>query len=385
MDDYKDIKELFTPRHDIKASDELRCKVRKALNRNSRVRKTRTWLLGGVGFSTVAAIFLLVFIPSGMSAKEMLSQAIEAIGSAESIKMNVEVRTHAVENFRHIGLDDNFVTHHIDIVKSDSLLRWRIDKGERMAMGNDREIYTWIPALSLGWHINDSDNENVLGYMSALLAPWKILETELDNCVNNCNAEYKVSKTKDEIILTIHSEPQGDFDNPYLLNTSIAESESIRKYVIEAESKRLKTVMISVVSGRRVVPVLKVSDIRYDNSPSEYNYMLPNGIKFVEFDNQPDGLNGLSAEEAASTFLNAFADWDEDVIDKMLERELQHAFYREYYQGAKLCSIGRAFMSGSGNSVFVPYTLKLRDGTSQRHNIALQRTNSGGWVVAGGL
>ena len=113
--------------------------------------------------------------------------------------------------------------------------------------------------------------------------------------------------------------------------------------------------------------------------------MLPNGIKFVEFDNQPDGLNGLSAEEAASTFLNAFADWDEDVIDKMLERELQHAFYREYYQGAKLCSIGRAFMSGSGNSVFVPYTLKLRDGTSQRHNIALQRTNSGGWVVAGGL
>ncbi len=47
--------------------------------------------------------------------------------------------------------------------------------------------------------------------MSALLAPWKILETELDNCVNNCNAEYKVCKTKDEIILTIHSEPQGDF------------------------------------------------------------------------------------------------------------------------------------------------------------------------------
>ena len=63
MDDYKDIKELLTPRHDIKASDELRCKVRKALDRNRRVRKTRTWLLGGVGFSTVAAIILLVFPP----------------------------------------------------------------------------------------------------------------------------------------------------------------------------------------------------------------------------------------------------------------------------------------------------------------------------------
>ena len=46
MDDYKDIKELLTPRHDIKASDELRCKVRKALDRNRLVLNTITWLLG---------------------------------------------------------------------------------------------------------------------------------------------------------------------------------------------------------------------------------------------------------------------------------------------------------------------------------------------------
>lgn len=141
---------------------------------------------------------------------------------------------------------------------------------------------------------------------------------------------------------------------------------------------------VSVVSGKREVVVLKVTDIRY-GVPRENMYLPPNGIRLVEFDDQPDGLRGLSAEEAATTFLSAFADWNEEIIDKMLPREIQNAIYRRHYQGARLDSIGRAFTSGSGNSVFVPYTLRFPDGTSQRHNIALQKTDSGGWVVAGGL
>lgn len=384
MDDYKDIKELLKSRRDIRASDELRRKVSIALDRDRRMRMTRKWLLGGISLSAVAAILILIFIPSGMSAHEILSQTIEAFGNNESIEMNVEVRTRPVENFRYIGLDDNFITHHIEIVHSDSLLKWRIDKGERVAMGNGRDMYTWMPSLKLGWHISGSDNENVLGYMSALLSPGRILETELDNCINNSNAEYKINKTKNEIILTIHVSPQGNFDNPYLLNTSIVESESIRRYVIDAESKRLKSVTVSVVSGKREVIVLKVSDIRYGGL-SENISLLPNDVRFVEFDNQPEGLKGLSAEEAASTFLNAFADWDEDIIDKMLAHEMQRAVYKEHYRGARLDSIGYAFTSGMGNSIFVPYTLKLRDGASQRHNVALQKTDSGGWVVVGGI
>lgn len=384
MDDYKEIKEMLKPRRDIMASNKLRRKVKSAIDNQRRDRIVKQWLFGGVGLGTVAAVLLLVLIPSGMSAKKVLAQAIDAFISAKNIEIVVEIRTRPVENFRYIDLDEDFVTHQIDISKSDSLLRWRVDKGGRVATGNGSDIYTWIPSLNLGWHIEDSDADNILGYMSTLLNPEEILETELDNCIHNSNAEYDLGKNGDEIILTIHAGPQGNFENPYLLNTSIMESKSVRRYIIDYTSKRLKSVSIGVAIGEREVIVLKVSDINY-GVRFENISMLPDSIKFVEFDNQPDGLKCLSAEEAASTLLNAFAEWDEKIIDKMMAREMQDAIYREHYLGARLYSIGRSFTSGSGNSIFVPFALKLRGGTLHRHNIALQKTDSGGWVVVGGL
>ena len=82
--------------------------------------------------------------------------------------------------------------------------------------------------------------------MSTLLTPGKVLETELYNCTSGDGAEYMVNKKGSEIILTVHAAPQGNFENPYLLNTSISESENIRRYVIDADTKRLKSATVSV-------------------------------------------------------------------------------------------------------------------------------------------
>lgn len=383
MEDYREIRELLKPRRDIKASYELRQKVRMALDKQGRNRRLKSWVFGGISLSAVAAVLLLVFIPSGMSAKEILSQAIEAMRNCESIEMVVDIRTRPVENFTYLNPDDEFVTHHIDIAATDSLLSWRVDKGERVAMSDGRDIYTWIPSVKLGLHLSDTDNENVLGFMANLLAPRRILEAELQNCISNSNAEYTVSKSGSEIILTVHAGPQGNFANPYLLNSSISESENVRRYVIDANSKELKSATVGVISGGREVDVLKVLSIDYGGHNS--NMSRPDDIKFVDTENQPVGLEGLSAEEAASAVLNAFTDWDETILDRAMIHEVSDAVYREQFSGARLISVGRSFTSGSGHSTFVPYTLKLRDGTVQRHNIALQRTDSGGWIVVGGL
>lgn len=383
MEDYKEIRELLKPRRDIKASDELRQKVRTALDKKRKNRMLKNWVFGGISLSAVAAVLLLVLIPSGMSAKEILSQAIEAIRNFESVEMVVDVRTRPVENFRYIGIDDEFVTHHIDIAVTDSLLSWRIDKGERVAMSNGKDIYTWIPSVKLGLHLSDTDSENVLGYMANLLTPRRILEAELQNCINNSNAEYTVSKSGSEIILTVHAVAQGNFDNPYLLNSSISESENVRRYIIDANSMELKSATVSVISKGREVNVLKVVSINYDSH--DHNLSRPDDIKFVETENQPVGLKGLNPEEAATAVLNAFTNWDEAILDRAMIHEVSDAAYKEQFSGAKLISIGRSFTSGAGNSTFVPYTLKLRDGSVQRHNIALQKTDSGGWVVVGGL
>ena len=383
MEDYKEIRELLKPRRDIKASDELRRKVRTTLDKKRTNRMLKNWVFGGISLSAVAAVLLLVLIPSGMSAREILSQAIEAMRNYDSIEMVVDVRTRPVENFRYIGLDDEFVTHHIDIVASDSLLNWRIDKGERVALSNGKDIYTWIPSVKLGFHITDTENENVLGYMANLLTPSMILESELQNCISNSDAEYTVSKSESDIVLTVHTAPQGNFENPYLLNSSILESENVRRYVIDVNTKELKSATVSVLSGGREIVVLKVMSINYNDKNNIFP--LPDGIKFVETENLPVGLKGLSAVEAASAILNALSEWNVTILDKVMMHEVSEAAYREQFSGSRLISVGRPFTSGSGNSTFIPYTLKLRDGTVQRHNIALQKTDSGGWVVVGGL
>ena len=384
MDDYKEIKELLKPRREIKASDELRLKVIRAVKRKNRKRVVRNWVFGGISLSAVAAVLLLVFVPSGMSAKEILAEAINALGGTEDIEMIAEVRTRPVENFGYIDVNEDFVTHHIYIADSDSLPRWRIDKGERVATGNGTDIYTWMPALKLGWHLPESEEEKVLGYMATLLTPRKILETELANCIGGKGGEYTVNKSGDDIILTVHTMPQGNFDNPYLLNSSIAESENIRRYVIDAESKRLKSATVSVIAGSREIPVLKITSINYGLHRNDI-CRLSDGIRYVETENRPVGLKDLSAEEAATTILNAFTDWNEAILDKVMMREVSDVTYKENFSGSRLISIGHSFTSGTGNSIFVPYTLELRDGTMQMHNMALQKTDSCGWVVVGGL
>ena len=384
MKDYNDIKILLKPNHDIKASANLRQNIRAALYKEHRKRNFKTWLFGSISLSTVAAVLLFVFSPSGLSAKHLLSQVITALENIESIKMVADIRTRPIENFRYIDLKDDFVKHRIDIVHNNSILKWRIDKEGRIAMSNGHEIYTWIPALGLGWHIDNTDSENVLGYLASLLNPKEILETELRNCQINNGSKYKVTQNGENIILTVHSPAQGTFENPYSLNRSITESESIRKYVIDATTNRLKSASVSVITEKKEIEVLKVDSITYGSGNN--NLFIPNkGVKFVEIKKQQGGLVGLSAEEAASTILNAFENWNEKTLLLVMLPEISENLHREKFKGSKLISIGTAFTSGVGNSIFVPYTLELSDGSIQHHNIALQKIDTGGWIVAGGI
>lgn len=384
MEDYRKIKGMLSPRRDIKASDGLRMKISHALDsdRNRHIRLN--WLIGGISLSGVAALLVLLLVPSGLSAREILAETITALRNASNIDMVVNIRTRSIENFRYIDIHEDFVSHHISIAGVDSLRRWRIDKGDRIAVGGVNGIHTWIPSVAVGMHIEDTSDENILGYLSNLLRPYKILETELANCMNGNDADYKAIRKGDEILLTVHARPQGNFDNPYLLNTSIAESENIRRYVIDAATKKLIRASVSIITEDRETEVLTISSVNYSAGTQDI-YRLPADIRFIETENQPSGLRGFSAEEAAATVLNAFSGWNREILDRVLMPELADKIYREALQDSRLVSVGKAFTSGSGNSIFVPYTLRLRDNTIQRHNIALQKNDSGGWIVVGGI
>lgn len=385
MDDYKDITAMLKPRRDFAASDELRNRIDCTLDSYTRKRKPliRLWSVGAACIAAAALIFIL--IPNGMSAKVILAESLDALLSSEGIEMTVEVRTRPMENFRYIDLAEDFVVHNILIAKSDSSISWRIDKGGRTAMGNSKVIYNWIDRLNIGWRTNNADPKELFGEIAHLLTPEKILESELQNCINNPDARYDVHKKDGEIVLSVYSKPQGDFSNPYMLNASIAESENVRRYVIDSDTGHLKSASVCIINGKRETEILKITDIIYGLPHTDIT-ALPAGVRFVDVAQDTlHGLADLTATEAASAFLNALESWDLNLLEKAIDANSLDAFYSEELKGAVLDSIGHAFTSGAEGNIYVPYTLRLPDGTAKSHNLVLQKRPGSGWIVVGGL
>lgn len=385
MDDYNDIRELLTPRRNIKASKELKKRIDSAIEKKHRTATGLKWLWGGLSTGAIAALVILSLIPKGMSAKDILTSVLHSMHSIHNIEMVVEVRTTPMENFKFINSKNDFVTHKINISQTDSFSTWRVDKGNRVAVGYNKNIYTWITPLDIGWNLPETEPAEVLGYMEKLLSPREILKKELEQCHSDNTAEYTVSKNENnDIVLTIHAKAQGEFENPYMLNTSIAESENIRRYVIDNETMRLKTASVSIIDGKKTIEVLRIVSISY-GLPSANSFSLPAGIRFIEPASNPDGIPGLNAEETATVLLNALSQWDISVINRLIDPAISETMYHEQYSGAELVSVGSPFRSGNENSIFIPATMRLKNGSIVRPTLVLQQNATGRWIAAGGL
>lgn len=149
MEDYNDIKYLLKPRRDFTASDELRKKINSTLDSYT-TNKISFKLIWGISAScVVAASLILILLPSGVSAKQILTQTLNTFLTSEGVEMVVNVRTRPMENFRYINLNEDFVEHHMAATKSDSTLTWRVDKGDRTASGNNSISYNWIEQYNI--------------------------------------------------------------------------------------------------------------------------------------------------------------------------------------------------------------------------------------------
>lgn len=382
MDNYDEIIGHMKPRHEIKASPRLRMRTEALLAKRRRRDASRRWLWW-IGTSVIAAAVMgVLFIPFGMSAKEVLSVALDALRGDTSVEMTVEVRTSPAENFSYIDIGDDFVPHRIISTHFDSVSSWSIDKGGRAAVGIGSQIYCWLKDLKLGWTGYTSPH-SVFEGLEIFISPGTILEAELRQCEAENGAEYTVEKKDGEIHLTVKAEPQGDFANPYLLDSSIKDSKNIRHYVLDAATKLLKSASVSIISDGREIEVLRVSGIKYGNGATVAP--PPADVSFVDVASPSGAFAGLGPEDAAKKILGAFEKWDTSVIYKVIDPELAERSYRDIYEGAVLLKVGEAFRSGEFPGAFVPYVLRIRDGHVKEWNVALRRSADGGWEVDGGI
>lgn len=386
MDDYKDIRNLLKPRRDIKASEAFRKKIEVEMQRREHIDLRWKFVLGGFTLGAVAAILILLFMPSGMSAKEILAKAFYAIRKSSGIEMKVDIRTESRENFEQIIPNAEFVTHSIILLRHDSTTYWYVTKGERSAEKNPNGLYVWITPFNIGWHYTEYEH-NILGYLNILLNPEGIIESELQSAMSESGTNYEVLKRNNEIILTANSMPKGDFTNPYVLNGSVEESENIRRYVLDARNYHLKSSTVSMMVDGKEVEVLRVTDIDY-NPKSKRLPSPPSDITFIEDTETaaPAGIDGLDARETATVLLNALSNWDTDILYKFLYPIEAEEVYRPTYEGSRLLALGHPFKSG-GNPylVFVPYTLRLKNGYVKKFNLVLAKYSDAAWLLDGGL
>lgn len=382
MEDYNDIQEMLRPRRDFKASDALHERIKSTLDERTGGTRRFRWVWLAAASCAAAAVLCLILVPGRLSASDILTEAMESFRKTERVEMALEIRTTPLENFRYISLDADFVPHKVQLMRSDSSMAWRVEKGGRVAAGQGGDTYIWLKNFNIGWHLSDTRPAEVLGYVATLLSPERILEEELDNCIHSQGADYTVARNRSEIILTVKAGAKGDFTNPYMLNSSIEESEHLRRYVIDADTRRLKGASVRALCSGREVEILRITSIEYD-APLDGILARPSSVRFVG--TGPQGIMGLNATEAAMAFLSALESWNDEILGQAVELHSFSTLYREYLQGAVVDSVGYAFTSGDNENSYVPYRLLMSDGSVKRHNLAMRKVPGGGWLVVGGL
>jgi hypothetical protein len=185
---------------------------------------------------------------------------------------------------------------------------------------------------------------------------------------------------------------RGDFSqSDYLLNSSIAESNTLREYRFDKESGRLLDLCISAVlpdGGRSVL--LESTGIAYDEPIDRAIWEVPEGIEWIDLAEPVSGaqLADMTAEEAAARILRAMGPWDKRLLDEALRyygtgvREQLEA----HYGGLAIISAGKALRSGEYPGVFIPCEILLADGRTEKLMLALRNDNPEKcWLVDGGL
>ncbi|MDE5887091.1 MAG: hypothetical protein K2H46_05825 [Muribaculaceae bacterium] len=386
MDDYKDIIDLLTPRREVKVSSSFRERIRETVRKRKRSKILKKYILTGVALSAAALFMVILLIPDGLSAAQLLSKTIDSFLGTPNVELQVDIRTLPRDNFILVDPEEEFVTHHIKTRRTDSTTYWSIDKGGRTAVKNSEGVFVWIKEYNIGWY-SSNRNTDVLDYLSVFVNPEKTLERELELTSGKYGAKYELKKEKGRYFLTVRSQKEGDFSNPYMLNKSIVEAQTVRRYVINADNNHLESASVAMLVNGEEREVIRITDVKYLHGDIELA-SIPSGIRFQEMDQLYDnlsGFTGMDEKETASVLFNAFKDWDTSVIYRLVSPDMAEIL-RKDYEGATLLSMGTPFRSGNQKDLtFVPYSLKLKNNYIKNFNLAITKNSKGVWIVTGGL
>lgn len=349
--DEQQILDFLRPKCEIKASDNLRRKVNGTLNpqRKSGLFK---WMLGGI--SSVAAIVIVIILTASprISAKDIIKDALASI--SDSFVVEFEAKTLPAENFAYLDKSLPFSPITLSVAGNS----WSIDKGGRKTLGNDSVRYMWLPDYNFGW-LTRKSKPNFIEDFSLLLNPRRLLTEAL----SLPDKKMEVRNEGNQITITVEKD-----NHRY-------------KYLFDKRSHRLLSYTIS--DGD--VILLRTINITY-NAGKSLMLSAPGNVTWIDASELEGSFKGLSATETTQIALSALKNWNTEIIMQAFCRSCYDIDrFKELYSGATLLGIGSTRQGSTDYKYFVPYRLRLKNGSVQNGELSLERQPDGSWIIDGGI
>lgn len=385
--------DAVTPRSTPRASDNLRDRILTAAASAGHPRRNRIYRLFGT-MAAAAAIFAGVLLLSvrtpALAARKHFGSAVAAMNDLKTLRIGLLIRTAPHENFAYT--DPSLPPIPCTVTAEyGGTTRWRIEKAGRIALCDGESVRTWLPEFGEGCR-RKAEGYRPEEEFALLLDLQRLLLAEQAQAFRTKGAQYEITEDAATVRLTVAMPARGDFSqSDYLLNSSIAESNTLREYRFDKESGRLLDLCISAVlpdGGRSVL--LESTGIAYDEPIDQAIWEVPEGIEWIDLAEPVSGaqLADMTAEEAAARILRAMGPWDKRLLDEALRyygtgvREQLEA----HYGGLAIISAGKALRSGEYPGVFIPCEILLADGRTEKLMLALRNDNPEKcWLVDGGL
>jgi hypothetical protein len=329
------------------------------------------------------------------SATVVLQNAINAVSDLWSVHMKTRMRTRPGDNFSNIGLNYDFVD--IEMWKrtnEDGLVQWRVEKPGRVLLMDGqstimlmRPNYGVLEERPLPLGCLDSWSGRFLNVPG-------LLDNELQNAKNIPDRAISLWREKvdgrDKIVLEVDITTDVPEDD-YLRNSFIQDSDHVKVYRFDAQTKLLEGLQVYVHTPDEDVLVFEVTDIEYnvEIDDSVFALELPEDmIWHKEAEILPDNekYEQMEPKEVAQTFFQACADENWNEFLKFWSASAVDQQIKDYLGGLQIISIGEPFKSGGYSGWFIPYEIKLRDGYIKKHNLAIRNDNPAQrYVVDGGI
>lgn len=332
-------------------------------------------------------VSLPIILISGANAapKKWLAESIERQVEVQNCRVEFAVRTQPNENFATIDPSADFVQG--SFVRSlEAPYRWRMGYEQgRTAVFTGDSVFVWLNGTPLGFCGNADLQGGVLEPFSVLLEPTQMLRNEL-SVLERKASEATMTEQNGLVTLVVETPAEGNFKNPYMLNTSVGESYSRRTYLFDQQSKLLTAFTIEIIDRGTWVKVIQSQQVAY-NQPLEASlWRVPTDRTWrdMQASYANDRLSNVSAQKAVELILEAMGRSNTAPVNEALrfydEQMIVHLF------GLKVLSVGEPFSSGSYCGVFVPCRVKLKDGTIKEYQLAMRNDNPNKvWTLDGGI